>query len=1217
MKDLTHYFQTPKAKSSSSEATESKTPAKCKRKASDSVDSESTKTLVNGNETTPEEEIFTTKKRRKSNPSSRKKPTKPTANGTHENNLSDDENTPILKRTVKCNGDATDKIDSTPVKKVRTYSKKKPVNVVESKNADSFDGMNFDVHVLLSDCVRENSSVAETNESSETTASNSDSCFVDENKSKNSSKSNNDDDSLETNSSAAKSNRSLKTKASNSDSCLVNGKKPKKSSKLKKDDDSLKVKSSAAKLNRSLKTKASNSDSCSVDEEETKKSSKSKNDDDSLNANSSAAKSNRSLKTKASNSDSYSVDEEETKKSSKSKNADDNLNANSSAAKSNQSLETEASSSDSCFVDEKKPKKSSKLKKDKKESLETEPSDLDSSKLAEKKPKQSSKSKNDKDDESKKNNLLNYFSKVDKLPSIPDKTHVSPTLMKKSKKKSCNFDDITVIEEVIKDDDKSSKLSTVVPTTPQPQIENVSPEGTVSKGKSWKMRVKLTPSANLEGVISRNNSRKYRKIIVSSSDDEDTENKIETQSDHSDVEFVSESKKEPDPMMSANKETPQPIKLAPLFTKRNDIKSTPNRIRISDEAKRQFLESGVPDVIKKKMEELKNNAEDEYKGEYVFPKCTHVQQKEPESFIWDLKEYTDFKLRDPMDDIQIDEILHQSYCSLITNDVKPESDQGKEETFQFDLKNEINSLKKQEPNANVMDIHSSIKRLKKVSESVPDICWTEKYKPFVFGDMIGNTNSLHQLKEWIESHKRMKQVFLESDSSSGGEFVDSDDSCSSTDVKNNVAIIVGPPGCGKTCAVFMLANELGFKVLEVNAGSNRAGKKIIDELLEATQSHRVKRTSGSLFNSKPEKSKKKKKKEKESKKDRKTMSLILIEDADILFENHDEGFLSALNSLTSLSKRPLIFTVNNLNYPHLHKYNNAQNLILRFNYPSRASINAWLKVIALLEGVQLSDELLIELYKIAGSDLRKNLLQLQMLVQSKYLYPKSNNEQLFYQDWLSNVRCLGDKKITPKLNDCNGENDHDKLFSDDEETCSLDDLEKKEEIVVAPKPKSELRRDREALLESVKLLNYAANLDDFACDNDQKIFPSRFSPAKDANDFTYRLNSDLVEFIKNRIFDKYEKNASFSFKKYFNAVSQNSRIKTITENVFVSFNPRICNQRVRNCDYLPTIRDIARFEKTKTPTTLRRSNRYFSYLKSVSIDVTDKEIEILCNTFVS
>lgn len=98
----------------------------------------------------------------------------------------------------------------------------------------------------------------------------------------------------------------------------------------------------------------------------------------------------------------------------------------------------------------------------------------------------------------------------------------------------------------------------------------------------------------------------------------------------------------------------------------------------------------------------------------------------------------------------------------------------------------------------------------------------------------------------------------------------------------------------------------------MNASSNRTGKKIIDELLEATQSHRVKRISGpennkigmstmSLFNfifislfsiiiienlscyilvPEPKKTKRKKKDNVE-KKEKKTMSLILIEDVRI------------------------------------------------------------------------------------------------------------------------------------------------------------------------------------------------------------------------------------------------------------------------------------------------------------------------------------------------
>ena len=42
----------------------------------------------------------------------------------------------------------------------------------------------------------------------------------------------------------------------------------------------------------------------------------------------------------------------------------------------------------------------------------------------------------------------------------------------------------------------------------------------------------------------------------------------------------------------------------------------------------------------------------------------------------------------------------------------------------------------------------------------------------------------------------------------------------------NVALVTGSSGSGKTAAVFALAAELGFKVLEANASSNRTGKQV-------------------------------------------------------------------------------------------------------------------------------------------------------------------------------------------------------------------------------------------------------------------------------------------------------------------------------------------------------------------------------------------------------
>ena len=51
------------------------------------------------------------------------------------------------------------------------------------------------------------------------------------------------------------------------------------------------------------------------------------------------------------------------------------------------------------------------------------------------------------------------------------------------------------------------------------------------------------------------------------------------------------------------------------------------------------------------------------------------------------------------------------------------------------------------------------------------------------------------------------------------------------DSLGNTAVIEGPPGSGKTAAVFALAAEMGFNVLEVNASSNRTGKQVSLSLL--------------------------------------------------------------------------------------------------------------------------------------------------------------------------------------------------------------------------------------------------------------------------------------------------------------------------------------------------------------------------------------------------
>ncbi|NWQ78802.1 ATAD5 protein, partial [Columbina picui] len=136
-------------------------------------------------------------------------------------------------------------------------------------------------------------------------------------------------------------------------------------------------------------------------------------------------------------------------------------------------------------------------------------------------------------------------------------------------------------------------------------------------------------------------------------------------------------------------------------------------------------------------------------------------------------------------------------------------------------------------------------------EKEEDVLWTEKYQPQDSSELVGNKKEIERLRSWLKEWK--KRADWEEKRNQKGEKEDKghEDSLDSLDFKDNksdveeesglcnTVLITGPPGVGKTAAVYACAQELGFKIFEVNASCQRSGRQILSQLKEATQSHQV------------------------------------------------------------------------------------------------------------------------------------------------------------------------------------------------------------------------------------------------------------------------------------------------------------------------------------------------------------------------------------------
>uniref|UniRef100_A0ACD5WZQ6 Uncharacterized protein n=1 Tax=Avena sativa TaxID=4498 RepID=A0ACD5WZQ6_AVESA len=307
--------------------------------------------------------------------------------------------------------------------------------------------------------------------------------------------------------------------------------------------------------------------------------------------------------------------------------------------------------------------------------------------------------------------------------------------------------------------------------------------------------------------------------------------------------------------------------------------------------------------------------------------------------------------------------------------------------------------------------------------------WTDKYRPETAAQVCGNVEHVKFLSEWLKGwdergHKK-KQNGAANESFNVSSCQDESDTDCSEDASDyeNVLLITGPVGCGKSAAVFACAKEQGFNVIEVNTSDMRNGAHVKQKFEEATKSHglgkwsqeedttsprndsldpddraeyrqSVSCSTGKASNSDGHKSPAKcyltSKLSDEAPKQVVNKTLILFEDVDTVFDE-DRGFISTILKIAETTKWPIILTSNKRD-PSLPDL--LDQLVLDFKYPSSGELLSHVDMICKSEGVNVAAPQLKYIINACLSDIRRATMLLQFWYQGKHQCTERSNKSL-------------------------------------------------------------------------------------------------------------------------------------------------------------------------------------------------------------------------------
>lgn len=234
--------------------------------------------------------------------------------------------------------------------------------------------------------------------------------------------------------------------------------------------------------------------------------------------------------------------------------------------------------------------------------------------------------------------------------------------------------------------------------------------------------------------------------------------------------------------------------------------------------------------------------------------------------------------------------------------------------------------------------------------------WVDRHKPKHLGEVIGNTDQVRKLAEWLRDwddvilHGKTKTP-KENPEDAWKKFKPTPDN-----INARAALVSGPPGIGKTTTATLVAKCCRkYAVMEYNASDARS-KSIIDKMASSLASnHTIKfGSSGSSIE----------------------RAVIIMDECDGMAGGGDSGGMQALINMIKATKNPIICICNDRGDSQVR--NLSQHCYdMKFRRPDQGAVAKRIRSIMESEGKKVDLLALESTVEACGNDIRQVLNQVQ------------------------------------------------------------------------------------------------------------------------------------------------------------------------------------------------------------------------------------------------